>query len=97
MTNLEFRKQFYNLDVNVDVVSEETRGDTTYVVFKLEFDNKEFESRSKNVSTMGDEAVVQANIFFDLFPFHLVFDKNMTVKNVGEYLFLLFTSFYNSG
>ncbi|XP_071809023.1 soluble guanylate cyclase 88E-like isoform X4 [Asterias amurensis] len=79
-------KQFYNLDVKVDVVSEETRGDTTYVVFKLEFDNKEFESRSKNVSTMGDEAVVQANIFFDLFPFHIVFDKNMTVKNVGKSL-----------
>ncbi|XP_022082934.1 soluble guanylate cyclase 88E-like isoform X2 [Acanthaster planci] len=77
---------FYNLDVSVELVSEETRGDTTYVVFKLFFDNKEFVERDKNAYALEESEVMKASLFFDLFPFHIMFNRKMIIKNVGKSL-----------
>ncbi|XP_072172124.1 soluble guanylate cyclase gcy-31-like [Diadema setosum] len=78
-------KQFYNRDVKVEVLEErQASKDTLYVKFLLKFDNKEFSARTRLSGSMNGHAQLRANLFFDVFPFHIVFDKDMRITNTGR-------------
>ncbi len=95
-------KVFYNVDVRVDVVSEEVKGDQVHVIFDLIFANDYFENQMAesqvlrrssggggNNANNGDDSEtlpIKSEIFFDLFPFHIVFKPNMEVISVGDSL-----------
>jgi len=82
-------KQFYNTDVTVDVVLEEDDDIMIHVVFQLHFDNTAFtelleiEKRSSNTSSHH----LRSEVLFDLFPFHIIFDRNLTIKSIGHGLY----------
>lgn len=93
-------KQFYNQEVSVIIVEEkQSSKDTYYVKFRINFDNKEYTERTRISSVMmNGHAQLRANLFFDVFPFHIVFGNDMKIRNSGKsslYLFrLMNTIFY---
>lgn len=88
-------KVFYNLDVSIDVLSEELEGDTTHVIFKLNFENGEYDkmierSNASMTSIRKSQAhaevtalPIKSEIFFELFPFHIVFKTNLEIVSIG--------------
>ena len=78
-------KQFYNREVTVIIVEEKQTGkDNMYVKYRINFDNKEFTERARLSTAMNGHAQLNANLFFDVFPFHVVFGHDMRIRNVGE-------------
>ena len=87
---------FYNLDVAIEVLSEEMDGELAHVVYKLNFDNGQF-GKAKSESSMGslrrmnasqivDKLPIKSEIFFELFPFHVVFNESMQIISIGDSL-----------
>ena len=83
---------FYNLDCKIDVVSEAIEGETTHVVFQLHFRNDAFIQSQSNANISMHSAAhdkvaslqIKSEIFFELFPFHIVFKRNLDIVSVGE-------------
>lgn len=87
---------FYNLDISIDVISEELEGDTTHVIFKLNFENSDFDnwvekSNASMTSISKSQAhaevtslPIKSEIFFELFPFHIVFKTNLEIVSIGS-------------
>lgn len=87
-------KQFYNTEVNIEVLLEEDDDITIHVVFQLHFDNTAFvetmENEKRIIHTMAMQ--LRSDFVFDLFPFHIVFDRNLTIKNIGNGLLAVLPS-----
>lgn len=88
-------KIFYNLDVKIDVESEAVEGELSHVVFKLIFKNDHYKNStsSTNLSHSSAHAAarllannlpMKSEVFFELFPFHIVFKKSMEVISIGD-------------
>lgn len=88
-------KVFYNLDVKIDVLSDTQEGELTHVIFKLHFKNDYFNTApsSTNISMISGghhhrhiaaNLPIKSEIFFELFPFHVVFKKNMEIISIGD-------------
>ena len=76
-------KVFYNLDIKIEVLNEAQEGELTHVVFQLLFKNDQYEtmqtkSSASMLSLRHNERNLDANlpirseVFFELFPFHVV-------------------------
>ena len=72
---------FYNIDVKIELVSEEQDGDVTEIVFQLFFKNDQYEKfQNKSSASMISlrhqkikiDLPIKMEQFFDLFPFHVV-------------------------
>jgi guanylate cyclase len=80
------------LDCKIDVVSDTIEGDTTHVVFQLHFRNDAFIQSQSNANISMHSAAhdkvaslqIKSEIFFELFPFHIVFKRNLDIVSVGE-------------
>jgi guanylate cyclase len=88
----EVGKVFYNLDVKIDVLSENQENDLVHVIYKLNFKNDQYNQAisTSNLSTSSKSSLIKTNLnvksetFFDLFPFHLVFKRNLEIISIGE-------------
>ncbi|XP_071830658.1 soluble guanylate cyclase 88E-like isoform X3 [Apostichopus japonicus] len=87
---IEVGRLFYNTTVDVEVVDEGKKGDNYFVVFKMKFDNKEFEERGRKSHAIGDNTMLRSSLLFSLFPFHIVFGADMKVRNAGTSLLEVF-------
>lgn len=77
-------KLFYKTPVEIEVISQEETIDMTNVVMKLHFDNTAFKDGNE-LEQHGKECLhISSDIFFDVFPFHLVFNRTMIIKNIGS-------------
>jgi guanylate cyclase len=77
------------LDVNIEVLSEKHEHDHTHAVFKLEFKNEQFiennqKEGNERKAKIESTCPVNSEIFFDLFPFHLTFNRKMEIMSVGN-------------
>lgn len=86
-------KIFYNLDIKIEILSENTNGaDKTHVVFQLFFKNDQYDiiNSTASINTLAASKgpffnlTMNSEIFFELFPFHVVFNCTMTVVSVGN-------------
>ena len=92
----EVGKVFYNLDVKIDVLSENQENDLVHVIYKLNFKNDQYNqaistsnvsSSSRNfINSHAENLNITSETFFELFPFHLVFKRNMEIISVGDSL-----------
>lgn len=88
----EVGKIFYNLDVDIKVVSETTVTELTHVIYDLKFKNTQYKHMSSALSlnaglkTHTFNLPVKSEIFFELFPFHVVFNRTLNVVSVGTSL-----------
>jgi guanylate cyclase len=86
-------KLFYNIDVEIEVLSEKQEMDLTHVVFQLHFENTQFKKISTTLGAsdhhfqeIGSNLPIRSEIFFELFPFHVVFKRDLEIISVGESL-----------
>ena len=78
-------KNFYNTDINVDVLKEEDSMDMYNVIFRLNFTNSAYtQSVNKLEANQANGININPSAFFDVFPFHIVFDRTLTIRNIGS-------------
>ncbi|XP_060936892.1 soluble guanylate cyclase 88E-like [Limanda limanda] len=79
-------RQFYNTDIEVEILSKEETEKMTYVVYKMNFDNAAFKHRMPQQKTAPsyEKLPMKRGIFFDMFPFSVIFRRDMTMYRVGD-------------
>ena len=69
--------------------------DTTHVVYKLTFRNEAYDQPVSEASLdshvhagvhdhIMDHLQISSDVFFELFPFHMVFKRSMMIVSIGE-------------
>lgn len=83
---------FYNIDVKIDVVSQAEQNDLAHVVFNLSFKNDQYKiamsqasfSNASSHSRIPSNLPIKSEIFFELFPFHVVFNRRLDIISIGN-------------
>ena len=74
---------FYGLDVDIEFVKEEFVGNMVHVTMQLRFDNSAFLTEGTSAQDILDEMRIESDLFFEAFPFHIVFTEDLIVKSAG--------------
>ncbi|XP_041098969.1 soluble guanylate cyclase 88E-like [Polyodon spathula] len=79
-------RQFYSTDIEVEILSKEETEKMTYVVYKMNFDNAAFKHRMPQQKTAPgyEKLPMKRAIFFDMFPFSVIFRRDMTMYRIGD-------------
>ncbi|KAM8870309.1 soluble guanylate cyclase 88E-like [Spinachia spinachia] len=79
-------RQFYNTDIEVEILSKEETEKMTYVVYKMNFDNAAFKHRMPQQRTAPgyEKLPMKRGIFFVMFPFSVIFRRDMTMYRIGD-------------
>ena len=89
---LKVGKVFYNVNVEIEVLSEKQEMDLQHVVFELRFENTQYKKLTSSTNSdssfqsVGSNLPIKSEIFFELFPFHVVFKKDLEIISVGDSL-----------
>lgn len=75
---------FYKTKIDVDVVREVATETMSHVVFQLYFDNTAFRDTNKVPDCYSQILPMNTDVFFELFPFHIVFNNMMVIRRVGN-------------
>ena len=82
---------FYNTEIKCEILSNTMEADLTHVVYKLHFTNEAFSHADSHASMHSglhnaamNDLQVSSEVFFELFPFHIVFKRNMDIISIGE-------------
>jgi guanylate cyclase len=77
---------YYNMIVDIEIVKEEETLDMTHVIMRLHFDNRAFERSitGKDTGLKLEDLQLSSEVFFDVFPFHIVFNKTLIVQSMGS-------------
>ncbi|CAK9300335.1 unnamed protein product [Gordionus sp. m RMFG-2023] len=78
-------KLYYNLDIEIAIHKDSSSKDITDVSYDLKFPNKKFKIDTINNPKVNLFPLSPAR-FLSLFPFHLVFDKNLIILSAGNAL-----------
>ena len=81
-------KLFFQADIEIQLLNTEEHGDTGHFVMRLFFDNRHFNRSLEGVQTKDSSKSfpMSSKFFFEAFPFHVVFDENITIKHIGHSL-----------
>lgn len=83
-------KIFYNQDVKIGIVSQTIIDDLLHVIFRLTFRNEayiEAQIKKKAIDSVYQQFLnlpLKSETFFKIFPFHVLFKKNMEIVSVGD-------------
>ena len=87
-------RYFYHMDVEVEVLEYTENKEGSNALFQLTFDNSVYmESRRRPkrhsvISLNGDtdNLKIPMDVFYEVFPFHIVFDQEMVISSTGNSL-----------
>lgn len=65
-------------------MKEEESLDMVHVVMLLKFDNSSYIDTTEETTPNADNLLISSDVFFEVFPFHILFDENMFIKNIGS-------------
>ena len=96
----EVGRAFYNQDVQIEVLHDSQSTEGCYVVYQLTFDNSAYIASRKrpkrnsvlSIGSEHDNLKIQMDVFYEVFPFHIVFDKDMVVSSIGSSLHAILAS-----
>ncbi|OWF53088.1 soluble guanylate cyclase 88E-like [Mizuhopecten yessoensis] len=74
---------FYNTKITINVTSETTLGDLVHVVMRLSFDNTAYIKLFRSIDHITESLPLRSDVFFELFPFHIVFNRQLKIKSIG--------------
>ncbi|XP_042201847.1 soluble guanylate cyclase 88E-like [Callorhinchus milii] len=79
-------RQFYNTNIAVEILSKEETEKMTYVVYKMNFDNAAFKHRmpQQKAAPGYKKLPMKRSIFFEMFPFSVIFRRDMTMYRIGD-------------
>lgn len=80
---------FYNMKINIRVTNESNVGELLHVVMRLNFDNSAYLERYFTIDHITESLPLRSDVFFALFPFHLVFNRQLTVTSMGASLVIV--------
>ncbi|XP_071956081.1 soluble guanylate cyclase 88E-like isoform X2 [Antedon mediterranea] len=84
---IEVGRNFYDIEIDVQIVNSEYKGGMQSVTYLLSFDNSNYRKNAGTVSRFMERAPdLHPTHLFNIFPFHIVFDDSMTIQNVGTVL-----------
>ncbi|GAU97857.1 hypothetical protein RvY_09085-2 [Ramazzottius varieornatus] len=75
---------FYGQNVDIELLKEEFVGNAVHVVMHLRFDNSAFLTEITAERDKTDELSIESELFFEAFPFHIVFTEDMIIKSLGH-------------
>ncbi|KAG8193603.1 hypothetical protein JTE90_000236 [Oedothorax gibbosus] len=87
----EVGRHFYQTEVEIEVLKEETIFDTLHVMMRLTFDNLAFHTDGSRAGALRRRidctmVPVKAFLFLEIFPFCVVFDEHLMVRTIGNSL-----------
>ena len=66
-------KHFYNTDVDIELLREETIFEMNITTFRLKFDNSAFCDSAVTLSRDEIRLPIQASLFLEIFPFCIIY------------------------
>ncbi len=54
-----------------------------HVVMKLQFENCVFDELEDEIYVEQERLSISSDVFFDVFPFNIVFNRSMVIRNIG--------------
>lgn len=90
----EVGRVFYDQDIEVEVLDQRESKDGFSAVMQLNFDNRAFiaarrRPKRHSVISLNEETEnvnIHMDVFYEVFPFHIVYDHSMTITSVGSSL-----------
>ncbi|XP_039255753.2 soluble guanylate cyclase gcy-31-like [Styela clava] len=85
----EIATSFFSLDVNIEITQHGFTGDVLCAVFRLHFRNDEYVRcreliKAKRDFRENNKLSFPSHVFFELFPFHVVFDERLCILSSGH-------------
>lgn len=80
----ELSKKLFNLKVSIKLIKTEVVFDTVICVYDLEFDNAPYKAAvESSLSRKENSLPIRAAALFEMFPFCILFQKDLTVSSIG--------------
>uniref|UniRef100_A0A914UQ07 guanylate cyclase n=1 Tax=Plectus sambesii TaxID=2011161 RepID=A0A914UQ07_9BILA len=80
-------KTLYDTDVDIELLDHENEDNMEHVIMRLHFNNISFNKTETQFNDMAeivrDQVKITSDVFFDIFPFIIVFNRGMRVRNIG--------------
>jgi guanylate cyclase, other len=93
---------FYDIEIEIDTLSEKMEADKLHVIFSLKFDNRHYDDSTSSLSLNSQLKPshytfkeIKGETFFSIFPFHIIFKSNMIITSVGESIKKVFQNIEN--
>lgn len=80
---MEIASSFYNLDVDIKILSNEIKNNTTHCVYRLCFDNSGYKPPGPDLS-IEHKRGIDVEVFFNIFPFSFVLSYDLTINMAGH-------------
>lgn len=82
----QIAKRFYNVHVKIMVIDEEIIERKCHVKFRLDFDNSAYKTNFQQNLIAGKQefSKIQGTTFLKVFPFCIVFNNQLVIKQVGD-------------
>ncbi|XP_074660375.1 soluble guanylate cyclase 88E-like [Tubulanus polymorphus] len=78
-------KSVYDTEVEIEIVSEFVQESMINVILRLHFTNHAYKTAAQlQAERLVDALPVPSDVFFEVFPFNLVFNRGMTVRYIGD-------------
>ena len=80
----EIASSFYNMEVDVKILTNDATKTTTQVVYRLGFDNTGYKPAGPGSLSIQSQRSVSIEVFFNIFPFSFAMARDMTVHMAGH-------------
>ena len=93
----EIASKIFNLEIQMEVKSQEVKFDTVHVEFVLTFDNTPTVKPPPTALVAAEARLpaVSSALLFEIFPFIMLFGENMVIQNVGKSLMQILPKMVN--
>ena len=80
----EVSRKFYNQKMDIKLVKQEVVFDTVICTYELKFDNSAYTKYMQTLSERKESSLpIRASLIFEMFPFCVLFQKDLTVTCMG--------------
>ncbi|GMT36065.1 hypothetical protein PFISCL1PPCAC_27362, partial [Pristionchus fissidentatus] len=79
-------RELFQTDVEIELLDHENDNNMEHVIMRLHFNNIHFSRRefdNLHIQVVREKIRITSDVFFDIFPFIIVFNRGMRIRNVG--------------
>ncbi len=80
-------QNFYDTPITIEIINENETPTLTHITMKLYFNNTAFQEEDATVYATEELGMpLSYDILYEVFPFHIVFNRNLQITNIGASL-----------